>query len=65
MVNNENDLFYKALMVEAATKLLVLKGIIDWEILINNIDLEFQPTTVEEMEVLSEAVIYARCSILN
>lgn len=65
MVNNENDLFYKALMVEAATKLLVLKGIIDWEILIDNIDLEFQPTTVEEMEVLSEAVIYARCSILN
>lgn len=65
MVNNKNDLFYKALMVEAATKLLVLKGMNDWELLIDEIDTQFQPTTVEEMEVLSEAVIYARCSILN
>lgn len=59
------EMLYKAFLVEAATKLLVLKGVTDWEKLTKEIDDQFQPTTEEEMEVFSEAIIYARCSVLN
>jgi hypothetical protein len=60
-----NDVLFKTLMVEDNTKLLVLKGITDWELLVEEINNNFYPTTEEEMELYSEAIIYARCSILN
>jgi hypothetical protein len=60
-----NDVLFKTLMVEDNTKLLVLKGITDWKLLTEEINNNFHPTTVEEMELYSEAIIYARCSILN
>jgi hypothetical protein len=60
-----NDVLFKTLMVEDNTKLLVLKGITDWKLLTEEINNSFHPTTVEEMELYSEAIIYARCSILN
>jgi len=65
MIINNAELMYKAFLIEATTKLLVLKGITDWEKLVKEIDEQYQPITEEEMEVFSEAIIYARCAILN
>ena len=59
------ELLYKAFMIEATTKTLVLKGITDWEELIERIDEIYKPTTAEEMEIFSEAIIYAKCAVLN
>jgi hypothetical protein len=65
MITNNAELMYKAFLIEATTKLLVLKGVTDWEKLVKEIDEQYQPTTEEEMEVFGEAIIYARCAVLN
>lgn len=64
-MTTNTELLYKAFLVEASTKLLVLKGVTDWEKLVIEIDEQFRPTTFEEMEIYSEAIISAKCAILN
>jgi len=44
---------------------MVLKGTIDNEKLVAAVDEVFPPTTPDEMERYSEAIIYAKYSILN
>lgn len=63
MTNTE--ILYRAFLVEATTRLLVLEGITDYKKLTKKIEYQFQPATEEEMEIFSEAIVYARCSILN
>jgi hypothetical protein len=44
---------------------MVLKGITDTESLVEAVDSMFLPDTTDEMERYSEAIIYAKYSILN
>jgi hypothetical protein len=46
-------------------KTMVLKGTIDNEKLVRAVDKVFPPNTSDEMERYSEAIIYAKYSILN
>jgi hypothetical protein len=65
MIINNAELMYKAFLIESTTKLLVLEGVTNWEILVKEINNQYQPTTVDEMEIFSDAIIYARCAVLN
>lgn len=65
MIINNAELMYKTFLIESTTKLLILKGVTDWKILVEEINNQYQPTTVDEMEIFSDAIIYARCAILN
>jgi hypothetical protein len=51
--------------IEAMVKTMVLNGNIDNEKLVRAVDKVFPPTTSDEMERYSEAIIYAKYSILN
>ena len=53
------------LLIEALVKTLVLKGITDNKKIVDVIDSKFHPENEWEMEMYSEAIIYAKQSILN
>jgi hypothetical protein len=52
-------------MIEAMIKSMVINGTIDNEKLVEAVDNMFHPQNSEEMEKYSEAIIYAKYSILN
>jgi hypothetical protein len=52
-------------MVEAFVKDMVLRGITDNEKIVKEVNDVFYPTTAEEMEMYSEAIIYAKLGVLN
>jgi hypothetical protein len=53
------------LMIESLVKSMVVKGETDNEKLVKAVDEMFPPQDNEEMEAYSEAIIYAKYSILN
>jgi len=59
------EMYMKCLHIEALVKTSVLKGIHDYESLIDMVDAQYHPNTPEEMEAYSEAIIYAKFGILN
>lgn len=59
------EMYMKCLHIEALVKTSVLKGIHDYESLIDIVDSQYHPNTKDEMEAYSEAIIYAKFSILN
>jgi hypothetical protein len=59
------EMYIKCLHIEALVKTSVLKGIHDYESLIDMVDTQYHPNTPEEMEAYSEAIIYAKFGILN
>jgi len=61
----EEQMYLRCINIEAIVKDMVLHGTIDNETLVKAIDIMYPPDTPEEMEAYSEAIIYARCSILN
>lgn len=65
--NNNNNLQLKwdCLMIERMVSDLVLKGIHKNEDLVAAVDEFYPPTTEFEMEHYSEAIIYAKLSLLN
>jgi hypothetical protein len=46
-------------------KTLVMQGITDNEQLVAAVDFQYQPKNNFEMEMYSEAIVYAKFSILN
>jgi len=61
----EEQMYVRCLTIEALVKDMVLKGTTDAASLVEAVDAMFKPDTAEEMERYSEAIIYAKYSILN
>ena len=62
---SEEMMYLRCMAIEAMVKTMVLKGTIDNEKLVAAVDEVFPPNTTDEMERYSEAIIYAKYSILN
>ena len=58
------ELHIKCLEVENWTRSLVMRGL-EREEIVARIDEMYEPETMEEMEVYSEAIAYARLGVLN
>lgn len=58
-------MYLRCMAIESMVKDLVLRGTTDNEKLVKAVDEMFPPETNEEMEAYSEAIIYAKYSILN
>ena len=65
MKASDEMMYLRCLAIEALVKGMVLKGITDTESLVEVVDGMFLPDTMEEMERYSEAIIYAKFSLLN
>jgi hypothetical protein len=61
----KEEMHFNCLMIEALVKSMVIKGITDNEKLVAAVDEQFHPNNNEEMEAYSEAIIYAKHSVLN
>jgi hypothetical protein len=58
------ELQVKCLEVENWTRALVMRGM-DREEIVYKIDEMYEPETLDEMEVIAEAIAYARLGVLN
>lgn len=65
MTKENQELYFNCLLIEALIKSMVVNGETDNEKLTEAVDKLFHPKTEEEMEAYSEAIIYAKLSILN
>ena len=61
----EEQMYVRCLTIEALVKDMVLKGTTDAASLVEAVDNVYPPETTEEMEKYSEAIIYAKYSVLN
>jgi hypothetical protein len=64
-MTTKEEMYFNCLMVEAFVKTMVVKGETNNEKLVAAVDEAFHPKNPEEMEAYSEAIIYAKHSILN
>jgi hypothetical protein len=64
MVTNA-EMYMKCMQIEAMVKSMVVKGISDNKKLVEAVDELYHPTNEWEMEMFSEAIIYAKQSVLN
>jgi hypothetical protein len=55
----------KCLVIEELIRSKVLQGITDMRILIAEVDNLYPPQSEFEMEIFSEAIIYAKLGVLN
>jgi hypothetical protein len=62
---SEEMMYIRCMAIESMVKTMVLNGNIDNEKLVRAVDKVFPPNTPNEMERYSEAIIYAKYSILN
>jgi hypothetical protein len=62
---SEEQMYVRCLTIEAMIRDMVLRGTNDSESLVKAVDEVFPPHTQEEMEKYSEAIIYAKYSVLN
>jgi len=65
MTKSKAQMHFDCLMIEAFVKSMVVKGETNNEKLVAAVDEMFPPQNNEEMEAYSEAIIYAKYSILN
>jgi hypothetical protein len=65
MTKNNQEMYFNCLQIEAMVKTLVMQGITDNEQLVAAVDYQFHPKNDFEREHYSEAIIYAKFSILN
>jgi len=61
----EEQMYVRCLTIEVMVKTMVIKGITNNEKLVAAVDELYRPETNEEMEQYSEAIIYAKYSVLN
>ena len=61
----EEMMYIRCMAIESMVKTMVLNGNIDNGKLVEAVNNVFPPTTPDEMERYSEAIIYAKYSILN
>ena len=64
-MTTKEQMYMNCLMIEAFVKSMVVKGETNNEKLVAAVDDAFHPKNSEEMEAYSEAIIYAKYSILN
>lgn len=62
---SEETMYLRCIAIETMVKDMVLRGTTDNEKLVEAVDSVYRPETEEEMERYSEAIIYAKYSILN
>ena len=62
---SEEQMYVRCLTIEAMIKTMVIQGVTNNEKLVAAIDELYHPETDEEMEVYSEAIIYAKLGVLN
>ena len=62
---SEEMMYVRCLAVESMVRDMVIRGTTDNEELVKAVDTVYHPETSEEMERYSEAIIYAKYSILN
>jgi hypothetical protein len=65
MTKNNKDIYFNCLQIEAMVRTLVMQGITNNEELVTAVDFQFHPKNDFEMEQYSEAIIYAKYSVLN
>jgi hypothetical protein len=65
MIKSNIEIQFNCLLIESMVKTLVLNGKIDNELLVTEVNERFIPKNEFEMEMYSEAIIYAKLSILN
>jgi hypothetical protein len=64
MVTN-SEMYMKCMQIEALVTTMVICGITDNKKLVEAVDNKFHPSNEWEMEIFSEAIIYAKQSVLN
>jgi hypothetical protein len=62
---SKEQMYFNCLMIETMVKTMVMQGTTNNEKLVAAVDEVYQPQNSEEMEAYSEAIIYAKCSVLN
>ena len=62
---SEEQMYIRCLTIEAMVKTMVIQGITDNETLVTAVDELYHPENNFEMEKYSEAIIYAKYSVLN
>ena len=65
MTKSNIEIQLNCLMIEKLVQSLVVKGITNNEKLVEAVDMQFHPNNEWEMEMYSEAIIYARHAVLN
>lgn len=65
MTTSTLQLQWNCLMIERLVTGLVLKGVNDNKKIIDVVATHYNPKTEFEMEMYSEAIIYAKCALLN
>ena len=65
MTKSKEQMHFDCLLIEAFVKSMVVKGETNNEKLVAAVDEMFPPQNNEEMEAYSEAILYAKYSILN
>jgi hypothetical protein len=65
MTKNNAEIQLNCLLIEMMVRSLVLQGVTDNKKIIDIVDSKFHPKNEWEMEVYSEAIIYAKQSVLN
>jgi len=64
-MTTNTEMYMKCMQIEALVSSLVLSGITDNRKLVAAVDNKFHPTNEWEMEMFSEAIIYAKQATLN
>ena len=59
------DMYMKCMQIEALVTSMVMSGITDNRKLVSMVQDRFNPKTEWEMEMYSEAIIYAKQAVLN
>jgi hypothetical protein len=62
---SEEQMYVRCLSIEAMIRDMVIRGTTDNKTLVAAVDDVYKPETNEEMEMYSEAIIYAKYSVLN
>jgi len=64
-MTTNTELELKCLQIEAMVRVMVMKGITDNRKLVDAVSINYQPSSVWEQEMFSEAIIYAKYGVLN
>ena len=59
------EMYQKCMEIEAMVTSMVMCGIVDNKKLVVAVNAKYHPTTEWEMEMYSEAIIYAKQGVLN
>jgi hypothetical protein len=64
-MTTNDEMYLKCLQIETIVKTMVMKGINDNKKIVEEIDKIYPPANEWEMEMFSEAIIFAKHAVLN